>query len=155
MDREKLIDILRNKILPGSIILVVFGFFIWAGFSEDSDEAPAPNKKIKQIQQGNLNNSDGTPTIRNTYIPETDDPYTSDNEYNDQPVGYYGTETVEACNQSSGNCYDLDVEIYGDEIERIYFPKGGWVDMYDSEWDEDYGEGWGEDENGTEWEFYY
>ncbi|MBU0731271.1 hypothetical protein KKC88_00145 [Patescibacteria group bacterium] len=141
-----------------TILIIFIGILIliWIFYSiKESNNDPLEYSNTVPEQQGNLKDSGGTPTIRKTYVPETDDPYTSDNEYNDQPVGYYGTETMEACNLSSGNCYDLDVEIYGDEIERIYFPKGGWVDMYDSEWDEYSGEGWGEDENGTEWEFYY
>ena len=53
-------------------------------------------------------------------------------------------------NQNSGNCYDLDADIYNEEIERLYFPKGGWVDFNYSGCRESYC--YAEDENGTEWE---
>ena len=82
-----------------------------------------------------------------------DDLDTTNNESNDQPVGFYGTETVEACNLSSGNCYEVDVDINDDEIETIYFYKGGHVHLDYS--DCDYaGYCYGVDESGVEWEFY-
>lgn len=119
-------------------------FIIWIIASDSRDNT--------KIQKGDLFNTGGTPTIRKTPPVLTDDPVTSNDESNDQPIGYYGTETVEACNLSSGNCYDLDVDIWDDYIERAYFSKGGWVDFYDSYCDDEYC--WGEDENGTEWEFF-
>ncbi len=102
-------------------------------------------------KKGDLSNSSGTPTLRYSETPiYPDDPYTTNDESNDQETGYYGTETVSACNGSSGNCYNLDADIYDDEVERLYFPKGGWVDIDYSECDD--GCCYLEDENGDEWE---
>ena len=56
-------------------------------------------------------------------------------------------------NLSSGNSYDLDVDSTGDEVERIYFPKGGWVDIDYSDCDGGYC--YAVDENGNEWELEY
>lgn len=102
-------------------------------------------------QEGDLSNGGGTPTIRYDDYPTYDDyPDTTNDESNDQPLGYYGTDTVYACNEDSGNCYDLDADFSDGEVERLYFPKGGWVDM---DWSDDCsgGDCYAEDENGTEW----
>lgn len=80
-----------------------------------------------------------------------DDPATTNDESNDQPVGYYGTETVEACNDFTGNCYELDVDFDGEMVTTVYFPKGGNLDFYDG-----YCEGstcYGTSEEGEEWYF--
>ncbi len=129
--------------------IFIFGaiYLIASAFDEDksSDEA---------YLKGDMSHSGGSPTFRyeDTPILE-DDSYTTDDESNDQPVGFYGTDTMYACNQESGNCYDLDVDSDGENIERIYFPKGGWVDVDDSDCDGGYC--YVEDENGTEWELEY
>lgn len=101
-------------------------------------------------QKGNPAHSGGSPTIRYEPPVSVDDPETTNDESNDQPQGYYGTQTIYACNQSSGNCYDLDADVNGDEVERLYFQKGGWVDIDYS--DCDGADCYLEDENGTEWE---
>ena len=101
-------------------------------------------------QEGDSAHSGGTPTIREEPPILEDSLSTTNDESNDQPTSYYGDETVNACNQSSGNCYDLDADISDDEVERLYFPKGGWVDIESSDCDND--TCYLEDENGTEWE---
>lgn len=80
-----------------------------------------------------------------------DDPYTTNDETNDQPTGYYGTETVEACNDDTGECYELDADFSGDDIETVYFPKGGHLD-FDSEGC-DGSTCYGTSEEGEEWYF--
>jgi len=82
--------------------------------------------------------------------------YTNSNETLDDyeyPVGFSGEDTMYACNLDSGNCYDLEVEGNGEELETIYFPNGGWVDVSYSDCEDGYC--YAEDENGTEWEFEY
>lgn len=69
------------------------------------------------------------------------------------PSGFVGTETMEACNGNTGNCYDLDVDSSGESIERINFPNGGWRDVYYSDCEDGYC--YVEDEDGTEWELQY
>ena len=124
--------------------LVVAGLVVW--WLIPSTDTPAI--------PGDLSNEGGSPTYRYD-LDETpsyeDDPYTSNDESNDQDTGYFGTETIEACTTHNGTCYELDADIYDDFVERIYFPNGGWVDMTDGEFDGDYG--WGYDETGREWEF--
>lgn len=61
-----------------------------------------------------------------------DDSSTTNDESNDQPLGYYGTETVSACTTHNGTCYDLDVDIEDDEVVKIYFPKGGYIYLHDA-----------------------
>lgn len=83
--------------------------------------------------------------------------YSSDdsNDYSDYSpsAGFEGTEEMEACNQSSGNCYDLEIDSDGENIERINFPNGGWRDVEYSDCDDGYC--YVEDEDGTEWELQY
>jgi hypothetical protein len=92
-------------------------------------------------------------TIREPFEPQPDDPSTTNDESNDQPVGHFGTLTLEVESYSSGNTYTLDVELDGLEVERIYFPKGGWVRFYGCELDEDY-TGECDDAQGRTWAFH-
>lgn len=86
------------------------------------------------VVRGNMADHGGSSTLRRGYVPTLyDSPYTTNDESNDQPYGYYGTTSGEACNQDTGRCYTLDVDRSGNEVERIYFPKGGWLDVYDSD----------------------
>jgi len=112
--------------------------------------------KTSRIKKGDMSHSGGTPTYRTKdtiNIHMEDDYSTTNDESNDQPVGFYGTDTMYVCNNSSGNCYYLDVDSTGEELERIYFPKGGWVDIEYSDCSGGYCVA--EDENGTEWELEY
>jgi len=132
-------------------VLIVIGIVVWvfsALFSGGSNiESDAYNK-------GDMSNYGGTPSYRYSNTPSYyDDENTSNDESNDQATGFYGTDTMYACNGNSGNCYDLDVDSDGENIERIYFPKGGWVDVDSSDCDSGYCTV--EDENGTEWELEY
>jgi hypothetical protein len=106
------------------------------------------------VESGDLSDTGGIPTSRYDDTPYSeDDPGTTNDESNDQELGFYGTETLEACTVHNGTCYSLDADIEDGMVQRVYFPAGGWVDFYDGEFDGE--EGWGEDENGREWEFYY
>ncbi len=125
-------------------------FIIWAIYSSFTGDSISN----EAYQKGDMSDYSGSPTLRREYTPQFEDDYsTTNDESNDQPVGFYGTETMTACNQSSGNCYDLDVDSDGENIERIYFPKGGWVDVDYSDCED--GSCYVEDENGTEWELEY
>jgi hypothetical protein len=55
-------------------------------------------------------------------------------------------------NFSSGHEYTLDADVEDGEVQRLYFPKGGWVDFTSSEIDNE-GNGIGTDEEGRQWEF--
>lgn len=106
-------------------------------------------KKVAQ-RRGDLAKHGGSPSIRVPYEREPDDPSTTNDESNDQPLGHFGTVTLQVMNQNSGNSYPLDAEVAGTTLERVYFPKGGWVDFYDCELDEDL-TGECEDEGGRWW----
>lgn len=129
----------------GFLILIIWG--VVSLFSGDKISSDAYLK-------GDMSDYGGSSTQRYEDTPIFEDDYsTTNDESNDQPVGFYGTETMYACNQDSGNCYDLDVDSDGENIERIYFPKGGWVDVDYSDCDDGYC--YVEDENGREWELEY
>ncbi len=135
-----------GKIIGWAVVvgIVFVGFSLFKGDSIPNDA----------YLKGDMSNSGGSPTIRYEDTPVLEDNLsTTNDESNDQPVGFYGTDTMNACNQSSGNCYDLDVDSDGENIERIYFPKGGWVDIDSSDCADGYCTA--TDENGTEWELEY
>ncbi len=128
------------------ITLIIWGF---SGLFSGDEDIPS-----SAYQKGNMIDSGGSPSYRYNDTPSYYDDYsTTNDESNDQPVGFYGTDTMYACNGNSGNCYDLDVDSDGENVERMYFPKGGWVDIDYSDCDDGYC--YVEDENGTEWELEY
>lgn len=139
MDTDKVVTYL---VRGGLALLVV----IAVGYTLFAPRVP--------YQKGDMSKSGGTPTYRYEDTPILEDEsYTSDNESNNQPIGYYGTQTVWSCNLDSGNCYDLDADFNDDGLERLYFPKGGWVDMDSSDCED--GTCYAVDENGTDWEVEY
>lgn len=87
---------------------------------------------------------------------ETDramDRYDALSDYWDEIVEYIdGTETVEACSDSSGNCYDLDADISSGEIETLYFSNGGYISIYGADIESD-GEASGSDDEDNYWTF--
>ena len=133
---------------------IVIWFFVIGGFFYIASVFNEDKISDDSYLKGDMSQSGGSPTYRYSDTPVLEDnPYTSNYESNDQLVGFYGTETMYACNQSSGNCYDLDVDSNGEEVERIYFPNGGWVDVDYSDCDSGYC--YVTDENGTDWELEY
>ncbi len=62
------------------------------------------------------------------------------------------TETIEACSDSNGNCYDLEADISEGCIDTIYFDNGGYLNFYSACFNED-GYTYDSDENGDDWEF--
>lgn len=109
-------------------------------------------KSERPRQKGDPSHHGGSATVREPYTPKEDDPATSNDESNDQPLRHFGSVTLYAHNTSSGNTYTLDADVENGEVQRLYFPKGGWVDFASSEIDSD-GNGTGTDENGRYWEF--
>lgn len=133
--------------LIGILILagVIYGF---SGDSEkESYSSPAAYRDSNE-------ESRDYPLFNSGY---NEDSYEEHNEDINQYESLGGTYTVEACSSNSGNCYDLDADIEGGEVERIYFPNGGHLDLDGAELDEDgYAAGdsytLGEGYNGDEWE---
>lgn len=81
-----------------------------------------------------------------------DDPVTTNDERNDQPLGSMGT-TLCVMTTHNGRKYTLDVDVDdAGRVREIYFPKGGNVDFDDCTIDADM-TGACDDENGREWEF--
>lgn len=126
--------------------MTIFLFALACGSSKDPPKPTTPTYP----QKGNMSMHGGTPTTRKQPPIIPDDPYTSNDESNDQPLGFYGTMTLDVTNLNSGNSYPLDGDIEGLQLQRLYFPKGGWVDFYDCELDYSYC-GTCDDENGTMW----
>lgn len=118
--------------------------------------SPAPEssagKAAVPARQGDLSNHGGTRTVRESFERRPDNPSTTNDESNDQPVGHFGTITMIVSQQESGHTYTLDVEFDDLESRRIYFPRGGWVDLEGCELE---GDLTGEcvDENGRHWTF--
>ena len=118
-----------------------------------SSPAQSPSRSSGvQPHKGDLSKHGGSPTVRRSYEPRQDDPSTTNDESNDQPVGHFGTWTLIASQEESGHTYTLDVELEGLEAKRIYFPRGGWVDLDGCELEDDY-TGDCMDENGRHWTF--
>ena len=80
-----------------------------------------------------------------------DNPLTTNNEANDQPLGHLGNRTVQVYYPSSGARYAADADVEDDMLLRLYFRKGGWVDFEDCELEDLEGEC--EDETGRSWVF--
>lgn len=126
--------------------LLVIGLIIW-GISSlfSSDESSSTENQYQP--------STYSASAYDSYGGTYDDYDSYDEEYYSPPAGFVGTDEMEACNQSSGNCYDLEIDSDGENIERINFPNGGWRDVDYSDCEDGYC--YVEDEDGTEWELQY
>lgn len=136
-------------------ILIIVGLI--NVFSNDSE--PNADYNVSPEIEG-VRTSSPSPT---QYYPTWNEGDEDDGEYadHDEDVDRYqylgGSYTVEACNIRTGSCYDLDADIDSGQVERIYFPNGGHLDLDGAELDEDgyaVGESYtvGEGYNGDEWE---
>lgn len=115
-----------------------------------------PNSDTTIVREGDLASRNGTATVRKKHTVRIDDPETSNDESNDQPLGHYGTITLDVRNVSSGHSYSVDADVDEDEfgelrLRRLYFVKGGWVDFVGCGLESDYS-GSCSDENGRDWE---
>lgn len=81
-----------------------------------------------------------------------DNPATTNDESNDQPLGTAGTMTLCVTNHGSGNSYPLDADVSGTTVATIYFAKGGNVDFPRCRLDTDY-RGTCQDQSGRGWTF--
>lgn len=101
-------------------------------------------------QKGDLSKRGGSATVRKEFDRKPDGTLTTNDESNDQPVGHFGTLTLSVYSQEAGHYYTLDGDLDGFTLERLYFPRGGWVDFYYCDLEEDY-TGECEDEQGRTW----
>ncbi len=81
-----------------------------------------------------------------------DDPSTTNDESNDQPLRTSGTMTLCATNQGSGNSYPLDADVDNGSLLTLYFQKGGNIDFTDCDLDENL-QGDCDDDEGRGWTF--
>jgi hypothetical protein len=137
--------VLPVMLMRGAILTFCLAFLIAC-----SAPSPAPSQKdIVHVQKGDLAKHGGTPTIRREYERQADDPSTTNDESNDQPLGHFGTVTLSVIGPN-GNPYTLDADVDDNKLERLYFPKGGWLDFDACELDDDLN-GECTDENGKDW----
>lgn len=116
------------------IVAVVWGLFALFGSGSTSDAQDKYNYDYK--------NKSGHTLDRDEAIDE----------HWDEIKDYLnGSETIEACSDESGNCYDLDAEISNGEVEQIYFSNGGY--LYFGADIDSYGEASDYDQNGNGWDF--
>lgn len=147
MNCLKLVNPLEGFHRWGAISLLQL--FLVASFScSDSSTSPGDTTSPRK---GDMSMKGGSPTVRRAYEVEEDDPETTNDEANDQPVSFFGTVTLSVYNHDSGNDYTLDGDIEDGTLERLYFPKGGWVDFWDCELDDDL-TGTCYDEEGRGWD---
>jgi len=131
-------------------VVIALVYWIWPNRT-NHNPVGGQDSTIVTPQRGNPATRGGSPTIRQSYRRAEDHPDTSNDESNDQPVGHFGTLTISVCYPATGKCYDIDADLSGTTLDRLYFPKGGWVDFDSCELDEDL-TGECEDENGKTWE---
>lgn len=139
---EKIKKYIVNFIILGLIII----FLVWT-FKDDNKQSESAKLKLYSSSQYYSNNK-----YYNNYDSEIisrDDAI--DDYWSDIRDYLSGTETIEAC-RVSGNCYDLDADIYTGIIDTIYFYNGGHLN-FGVEIDED-GYANEYDQNGDEWEFF-
>lgn len=122
------------------LIVIIAGVLILRDFGVRQHQI----EKIEEEKQTDYSNYLNSSSYNSPYNYDYKESY---------PVGFSGTETMEACNSDTGNCYDLDIDSDGENIERINFPNGGWRDVNYSDCDDGYC--YVEDEDGTEWELQY
>jgi hypothetical protein len=123
----------------------IIALLIWwnAAGKRERGELVQPRPGVRAV-------TGGSPTIREPYYRQPDDPATTNDESNDQPRGHFGRLTLLVTSVSSGNSYPLDADVESGELTRLYFPKGGWVDFIGCELDEDF-IGSCADERGRQW----
>jgi|GEM_PF-1753155 hypothetical protein len=120
--------------------ILVIGFFVFVFRGSLSNDSSTITKTI------NYNDYDYSSLDNNLSRDEAIDSYWDEiSEYVD------GTETIEACSDESGNCYDLDADISNGHLETLYFNNGGYLSFY-TDFDSD-GDAYDTDDEGRGWSF--
>lgn len=130
----------QNVLIWSIVAIVAFSIFV----SNDSSNSSNSQSSIQSTNSyyGNSGESESHTISRDEAISE----------YWDEIKDYVdGTETVEACSSTSGNCYDLDAEVSSGTIEQIYFTSGGYL-YFSADIDEN-GNASDSDQNGDYWDF--
>ncbi len=87
------------------------------------------------IEKGDMSRKGGTATKHKPHEVIKDDLTTTNDESNDQPLGHYGTASIKIRNLKSFKTYTLDADFEEGDLQRIYFPKGGWLDFTECDYD--------------------
>ena len=141
-----------RRALTSISLSILASVVLGCGGPAEKPRTSTRSESTVEPHQGNLSRRGGSPTVRESYGRQLDNPNTTNDESNDQPVGHFGTVTLIVSQAESGHTYTLDVEMDGSEATRIYFPKGGWVDLEGCELEDGYA-GKCIDENGRHWTF--
>lgn len=131
----------NRNVLTWSIVAIV-AFSILVGNDSSSSSNSQSSIQSTNSYYGSSGVSESRTISRDEAISE----------YWDEIKDYVnGTETIEACSSTSGNCYDLDAEISSGTIEQIYFTSGGYL-YFSADIDEN-GNASDSDQNGDYWDF--
>lgn len=129
----------KRRIPYGWITLIIgalIAFFVFSGDENERTYYPSyPNSRSIDYEEDNI-------------ISRDDAIYYHWDEIKDYVSG---TETIDACSLSSGNCYGLDADISNGAVETIYFPSGGYL-YFSADIDEN-GNASDFDQNGDSWDF--
>ncbi|MBI4708914.1 MAG: hypothetical protein HY764_01765 [Candidatus Portnoybacteria bacterium] len=114
---------MEKPLKPGSYLwlLIAFGIIICAALIFISYEKPETEVKNPETNY---------PPINEEYIDLHNKEVA---EYRENPDKSYA---VKACSQNSGECQDLDADIFDDVVKRIYFPNGDHLDLDGANLDE-------------------
>ncbi len=135
-----------NKIkeIFGQIIgWIVVGFFIVIGLYGSGNSG------------GSWSGADYSDSYNDSYdAQKTVDRYDALSDNWDDIKDYLdGTYTVEACSDNSGNCYTLDADISSGDIETLYFPNGGYVNIGAEVNSDGEADGYDDSDDGDYWTF--
>lgn len=123
------------------LIIGIIGYFLFFNSSSSKTSTVTVPSRINYTY-----NDYGEDEERTIYRDDAISDYWDDiKEYVD------GTETIEACYDGNGNCYDLEADISDGMITTIYFDNGGNLDFY-ADLDEN-GYASDSDKEGNGWEF--
>jgi len=138
-----------------TIAAAAFLFICLAGVQLSACTPRSTNKQAKQssstaspIVATSPGTSESTYDSNQTDITRQD---AIDNHWDEIKQNLNGTETINACSDESGNCYDLDADISEGSINQIHFANGGSLD-FSADIDET-GSASDSDVNGNGWTF--
>lgn len=124
-----------NKLPYIIVTLIIVSSLLGAGCSADSSSATYPTSP-----QSN-------PSVQNTITKDE----AISGHWNEVKDYLPSSTTVEACSDSSGNCYDLDADVSGGSVDRVNFDNGGYLD-FGASIDSD-GTTSSTDDDGNNWNF--
>ena len=144
LDEEEAIEV--GELTSGSSwgvipTIIVVGLILWAISSLFSGGGKSDNTDIFRTQNNSYDTVQKTIT-RDDAISEHWDEIKDD---------LNGTETVNACSEDSGNCYDLDADISNGEIDTVHFINGGYLEI--GAGIDESGDASGFDQEGKGWDF--